>query len=288
VNARGALALALLSAVLQAAADPAPSRPPHVVPRTALRVLPTTPEGRSYQLHVHLPASFAREPQRRYPVLYTTDGYWDFTTFINAYNSKVADRVVPEFIIVGLGYAGENPDYERLRRWDLPPVKLPEPGDTGHADKFLATLERDIIPLVERDYRGDPAHRVLAGSSLGGLFTLYAMYSKPTLFQGYIAASPAVNVADDWIIQQAKAYAATGKPIKARLYVTGAELEWPAYLAGIKRYQALLPELKHPGLVFENRIIDGERHSGTKPESYARGIKFVFAPLAPETGPQKD
>ncbi|MCE4553755.1 alpha/beta hydrolase [Roseateles cellulosilyticus] len=285
---RLALSLALALGALPALAAPAPVYPPHVVPRTQLRVLPPTPEGRHYQLHVHLPASFAREPQRRYPVLYVTDGYWDFTTFINAYNSKVADRVVPEFIIVGLGYAGDNPDYDMLRRWDLPPMKLPQPGDTGHADKFLATLEHEIIPLVERDYRADPAHRVLAGSSLGGLFTLYAMYTKPALFQGYIAASPAVNVADDWIIRQARAYAATGKPIPARLYVTGAELEWPAYLAGIQRYMALLPELNHPGLVFESRIIDGERHSGTKPESYARGMKFVFAPLAPETGPQKD
>lgn len=278
----------MLSAAQAQAADPAPSYPPHIVPRTQMRVLPTTAEGRSYQLHIHLPASFARDAQRRYPVLYTTDGYWDFTTFINAYNSKVADKVVPEFIIVGLGYAGENPDYDTLRRWDLPPVKLPQPGDTGHANKFLTTLEKDIIPLVERDYRADPAHRVLAGSSLGGLFVLYAMYTKPALFDGYIAASPAVNVDNDWIIRQAKAFAATGKAIKARLYVTGAELEWPAYLAGIKRYQALLPELNHPGLVFQNRIIDGERHSGTKPESYARGIKFVFEPLAPETGPQKD
>ena len=284
------LALALLGA-LQLQAEPAPSYPPHVVPNTQLRVLPTTADGRSYQLHIHLPASFAKEPARRYPVLYVTDAYWDFTTHINAYNSKVADRVVPEFIIVGLGYAGSNLDYGQLRIWDLSPVKLPpskHPGDSGHADKFLATLERDIIPLVERDYRGDPAHRMLAGSSLGGLFTLYAMYTRPTLFEGYIAASPAVNVDNDWLIDRAKAYAATGKSIKARLYVTGAEWEWPAYLAGIKRYQALLPVLNHPGLVFQNRIIDGERHGGTKPDSYARGMRFVFEPLAPETGPSKD
>ncbi|RYE97699.1 MAG: hypothetical protein EOO78_18330, partial [Oxalobacteraceae bacterium] len=97
----------LLAALHAQAVDRSPAAaPPHVVPRTELRVLPATAEGRRYQLHIHLPKSFVSEPARRYPVLYTTDGYWDFTTFINAYNSKVADRVVPEFIIVGLGYAG--------------------------------------------------------------------------------------------------------------------------------------------------------------------------------------
>ena len=283
------LYLTFLLTALQAGAVPAdapPAYPPHAIANSLLRVLPINADGRSYQLHIHLPASFAKEPKRRYPVLYVTDGYWDFATVVVSYDNMVYDKVLPEFIIVGLGYAGEKPDYGKLREWELSPVRLG--ADSGHADKFLATLEHEIIPFMEREYRADPAHRVLAGSSLGGLFTLYAMYAKPTLFEGYIAASPAVVVGGDWIIGQAKAYAATGKPIKARLYVTGAEYEWPGFLAGIQRYQALLPQLKHPGLVFQNRTIDGERHAGTKAESYARGMRFVFEPLAPETGPSRD
>lgn len=285
---RFVLILSLILSPMTHADTPA-AYPPHSIPNTQLRALPKTADGRSYQLHVHLPASFAKEPKRRYPVLYVTDGYWDFATVVASYNNMVYDQVLPEFIIVGLGYAGDNLDYGELRGWELSPVSMPrQAGSTGHADKFLAAIERDIIPFMEREYRADPAHRVLAGSSLGGLFALYAMYSKPALFEGYIAASPAVVVGGDWIIGQAKAYAATGKPIKARLYVTGAEYEWPGFLAGIKRYQALLPELKHPGLVFQNRTIDGERHAGTKAESYTRGMRFVFEPLAPQTGPSKD
>jgi predicted alpha/beta superfamily hydrolase len=283
------LSLALLFSALLAQAQTAPSYPPHSIPNTLLRALPKSADGRSYQLHIHLPASFAKEPKRRYPVLYVTDGYWDFPTVVSSYNNLVYDKVLPEFLIVGLGYAGDNLDYGTLRGWELSPVRMnPLSGDTGNADKFLATLEREIFPLMERDYRADPAQRYLAGSSLGGLFALHAMYAQPQLFQGYIAASPAVVAGNDWIIGRAKAYAATGKAIKARLYVTGAEHEWPGFLAGIQRYQALLPELKHPGLVFQNRTIDGERHAGTKAESYTRGMRFVFEPLAPETGKSKD
>ena len=284
---RFVLILALiLSPMTQA--DTAPTAyPPHTMPDTLLRALPTNADGRAYQLHIHLPASFAKEPKRRYPVLYVTDGYWDFATVVASYNNLNYDRVVPEFIIVGLGYAGDKPDYDKLRGWELSPVRMGD-GNGGHADQFIAALQKDIFPLVERDYRGDPAQRYLAGSSLGGLFTLHAMYAHPELFKGYIAASPAVVVGGDWIIGRAKAYAATGKPIQARLYVTGAENEWPGFLAGIQRYQALLPELKHPELVFQNRTIDGERHAGTKAESYTRGMRFVFEPLAPEKGPSKD
>ena len=288
---RIALTLALVFGALQAqAADPAPAYPPHSLSHSMLRPLPPTADGRRYQLHIKLPASYAREPQRRYPVLYVTDAYWDFPLVVSTYNNLAYDEVVPEMIIVGLGYAGEQLDYQTLRDWELSPV--PGKGDrassTGHADKFLATLANDIIPLVEREYRGDPAHRVLAGSSLGGLFALYAMYARPTLFEGLIAASPAVVMGGDWILGQAKAYAATGKPIHARLFVTGAEYEWPGFLAGIQRYQALLPVLQHPGLVYRSRTIDGERHAGTKAESYTRGLRFVFEPLAPQHGPSRD
>lgn len=289
---RFVLSLAFLFAAVQAPAQTpgaAPVYAPHSMPGTLLRALPKNADGRSYQLHIHLPASFASEPKKRYPVLFVTDGYWDFATVVSSYNNLHYDKVVPEFITVGLGYAGDNLDYGQLRGWELSPVRLnPLSADSGNADKFLAALEREIFPLMERDYRADPAQRYLAGSSLGGLFTLHAMYARPDLFKGYIAASPAIVVGNDWIIGRAKAHAAAGKPIKARLYVTGAEYEWPAFLAGIKRYQALLPELKHPELVWQNRTIDGERHAGTKAESYTRGMRFVFEPIAPEKGMSKD
>ncbi|MDI1248765.1 MAG: alpha/beta hydrolase-fold protein [Lacunisphaera sp.] len=270
------------------AASPAPKYPPHVITNSELRVLPVSAHGRHYQLHVRLPGSYGTETTKRYPVLYVTDGYWDFPTIVTSYDNLAYDQVVPEFIVVGLGYAGENLDHGKLRGWELSPVRtgLLEPG-TGHAAKFLDSLEKEIIPFIEREYRADPAHRVLAGSSLGGLFALYTMYTKPELCGGYIAASPAVVVGDDWLLGYEEKFAQSGRPLKARLYVTGAENEWAGFLAGIKRYQQRLTGRHYPGFVHESRIIDGERHAGTKAESYTRGMRFVFAPLAPESGPAK-
>jgi uncharacterized protein len=263
--------------------------PPHVITNSELRTLPATADGRRYQLHVHLPASFGKQPKRRYPVLYLTDAYWDFANVVSTYTSLVEDKVLPEVIVVGLGYAGKNPDHEKLRLWELSPVDLgPNEPSSGHADKFLATLERQIFPFVEREYRADPARRMLAGSSLGGLFTLYAMYSRPELFQGYISVSPALGIGKEWLMGQAREFAKSNKAINARLFVTGAEFEWPGFLAYIKRYQQLLTELNHPGLSVETRIIEGERHSGTKAEGYTRGMRYVFAPLAPQSGPSTD
>jgi hypothetical protein len=69
----------LLSASTASAAEAAAAQPPpHVIGNSQLRVLPKNAHGREYQLHVGLPESYAKATDRRYPVVYVTDGYWDF------------------------------------------------------------------------------------------------------------------------------------------------------------------------------------------------------------------
>lgn len=254
-----------------------------VLDQIELRDLPVDADGRAYQLQVMLPASYDANPARHYPVLYLTDAYWDMPLVVFSYNNLNYDKAVPEMIIVGIGYHGEDLDYDRLRRWDLSPVTIDE-GDTnsGHAARFLHTLEHRIIPFVEENYRADPEFRALAGSSLGGLFSIYTMLTRPGLFQGHIAASPAAEVHDDWLAGYEDAFAASGKPLPTRFYMTGAEREWPEFLAAIKRFRAQFETHDYEGLVYKFRLIDGERHAGTKAESYTRGMRFVFAPLAPD------
>jgi len=258
--------------------------PPHTIPGSELRALPVNAAGRHYQLSVGLPASYAKDTARRYPVVYVTDGYWDFEKLDAIRGCLVFDKVVPEFIIVGLGYAGENLDYGTLRAWELSPVPLGGP-NTGHAAEFLATIESEIIPFVEREYRADPAHRVLAGASLGGLFTLYAMYTKPDLFSAWVAVTPAVAVNDGWLLGYEERFAQAGRQLKGRLFASMGENENPGFLSAILGYNSRIASRRYPNLAYQFRIIDGERHAGMQLESYTRGLRFVLAPLAPEQGP---
>lgn len=261
--------------------------PPHTIGNSELRELPRNAAGRHYQLHVGLPASYASQPERKYPVVYVTDAYWDFAKMDSIRGGLVYDKVVPEFIIVGLGYAGRDLNYGNLRRWELSPVQWGAGGAdaSGHAVDFLRTLETEIIPFVEHEYRADPRHRVMSGASLGGLFTLFAMYTRPELFQGYIAATPAVVVGNDWLLGYEDEAVKAGRQPRGRLYVTGGGNESPNFLGGILRYNQRVSSRRHRDLAYEFRVIDGERHSGMQVESYVRGLRFVFEPVAPETGP---
>jgi hypothetical protein len=280
-------ALAVVTAVAEE--TPAASYPPHTLPNSQLRVLPRNAAGRQYQLYISLPRNYAKDTSTHYPVVFVTDGYWDFVRLDTAKSGLIHDKYVPEFIIVGLGYPGENLNYSELRKWELSPVSLDgDSKNTGHAADFLRTLETDIIPYIDREFRTDPAHRVLAGASLGGLFTLYSMYTKPELFSGYIAVTPAVIVANDWLLGDEDAFVKAGHSAKGRLFVSVGSNESPNFVASIFRYNQRVSSRKHPELVYEFRIIDGFRHGGMQLESYVRGLAFVFAPLAPESGPSPD
>lgn len=267
-----------------ASAGPSTQYPPHAIPNTQIRVITPAVNGRTYQLHVHLPGSYNSEPSKRYPVMLVTDGYWDFATVQASYNNLNYDKLVPEFILVGLGYAGEGLDYQKMREFDLLPVSNGDPATTGHAAEFLDRIEHVFLPLIERDYRVDPSFRVLAGSSMGGLFTLYAMYARPSLFQGHIAVGPYAEFQKEWLLAYDDKFAKSKQPIKTRLYMTAAAWEWRGFRAATERLDRQLTAHQYEGLKYQFRLLDDTRHAGAKAEGYTRGMQFVFAPLAPESG----
>jgi predicted alpha/beta superfamily hydrolase len=114
------------------------------------------------------------------------------------------------------------------------------------------------------------------GHSFGGTFTLYAMFSEPELFRGYVAASPAVVYYDntDFTFEQEAEYANTHKDLPVRLYLCVGgeeELRYP-----VEEFMQKLRERNYPGLELETSTIAGERHAGVKPEAFNRGLRYIF------------
>src|SRR3546814_12716913 len=71
----------------------------------------------------------------------------------------------------------------------------------GRADRFLAFLQQELIPRIERDSR-TTSRRLLAGNSRGGLFVLYAATARTAVFDPYIANSPALRRDGDAIVER--------------------------------------------------------------------------------------
>ena len=282
-----AAAVFLAGASILSAVETKPAYPPQTIPGSQIRVLAPSAvaNGREYQLFVSLPSEYDANPEKRYPVMYLCDGYWDFNLVCGFKGNLIFDKTLPEIIVVGFGYAGGNPDVQNLRTYDYTPGPAADDRGalaSGHAREFLNAIEKEIIPFVEKEYRADPAYRVLGGSSLGGLFTLYALFEKPGLFQAYIAPSPACGWADDWLFAHEERFANSAAPLKARLYLTAAEKEWPVFRDNILRFHERLAGRSYEGFTYKFRLIDDEYHAGTKAESYNRGVRFAFEPLVPK------
>jgi predicted alpha/beta superfamily hydrolase len=250
------------------------SHPPVTIANTERRTLHARATGRDYDLYVLRPSGASRTPGARYPVVYVLDGQWDFKLLASIQGGLFYDRYVPDAIVVGITYSGAAANYDSLRAIDYTPVgSRANPGAGGGA-RFLDFLKTELIPFVESNYPADPARRMLLGSSLGGIFTLYAMFAEPGLFAGYAAVSPAVTFAERSAFAGEAAYARAHRELPTRLFIAvgGAEP-----LAGpVQEFVAQLRGRGYRGLALESRTMADERHSGVKPEAFNRGLRFLF------------
>jgi len=247
--------------------------PAVTIHNSEVRTIKSTSTGRSYDLYVRKPVDYDKNKQQKYPVLYLLDGQWDFKLLDSVIGGLLYDKVIPDILVVGIAYSGENPDYGALRAIDYTPV----PGDakgSGEGPKFLSFLKAELIPLIEANYRADPARRILGGHSFGGLFTLYAMFTDPSLFWGFLAGSPDIVFANNFIVRQEEEFAKTHKDLPVRIFFAtggGESLVTPG-IAFVRTFAGR----NYNGLHWDGRVIEGEDHAGSKPEFYSLGLRFLF------------
>jgi predicted alpha/beta superfamily hydrolase len=268
----GLLLSQTLSACAQSASSSGAPLPRVTLPGSEVRQIKSSETGRKYDIYIRLPAEYTQK--KKYPVLYLLDGHWDFKLLDSIYGGLYYDGFIPEMIIVGITYSGDNADYESLRAMDYTPVHDPSVPGSGDAPKFLAFLKKELFPLIESNYQVDASQRVLMGHSFGGTFTLYALFSEPELFSGYVAGSPAVPYGGQFAFEQEAEYASGHKDLSVRLFLFVGSEENLAY--SVEKFMKVLRERNYPGLEMETRTLEDERHAGVKPEGFNRGLRFIF------------
>lgn len=203
------LALAVSIAAMQPSllhANPAPvaapaamQGEPYVMPRAEVRRM-RSDAGGDYLIYVAWPQQ--PPPPEGYPILYLLDGTESFAIAAEYQNRLGSYARLEPGIVVGVGY----PDASR-RNFDYTPAVpggdtlMPSPGPTGGADRFLDFLAEKVIPAVEKEHPVNPERRTLAGYSLGGLFTLQALFRRPGLFRAYAASSPSIWYGDKQVLK---------------------------------------------------------------------------------------
>jgi predicted alpha/beta superfamily hydrolase len=160
-----------------------------------LREFAVAPGGVARTLRIYTPDAYDAEPGRRFPVLYMQDGQNVFAHPESAREQTWAANHAIEtvayegrsepWIIVGVDHGPERlSDYSP---WDEPAL-----GVRGRGPETLRYLTDELKPWIDRTYRTKPEGQQTAimGSSLGGLFAIYAGLARGDVFGRVGAVSP--------------------------------------------------------------------------------------------------
>lgn len=271
--------------------QPGEGRPYEIADSEAWDV-PDPVSRRGYQVFVALPPSYAKEPQRKYPVLYVTDADYAFPIIrqINRRLNLDGPRV-EEFILVGLSYAkGEDGAVSRRRDYTPTPngpSTAPSGAIHGQGQAYQTYLRDQVKPFIAARYRVDPSRALFLGHSYGSLLGAQILFTEPGLFSGYILGSPSLWYDKRRVLGMEASYAARNRDLPAKVFLYVGEYE--ALRKGDRRYsqsvdmvadnkvlEKALKDRKYPNLNLKSVVLNDEDHLSVAPRGFTQGLKYLL------------
>ncbi len=232
---------------------------------------------------VHLPESYTREPERRFPVIYVLDG--SSQDFHTAHSAALMARigVMPEVIVVGLpnvSGAGRQRDYTPpFMAQDLDDPKSPR----GAADRFLAFLKTELLPQIESAYRTAP-FRMLAGHSRGGLFVSYSLLADPQLFHARFAHSPALWRGNALLVTKLTELLNSSPQLEGFFYMSIGSEENEKMKSAYLQTRTALSQASVVGLRWHADLVAGADHNNNGELATPLGFKVLYKDWPTPTG----
>ncbi len=265
---------------------------PYEVADSEVWDVPDPVSGRGYQVFVALPPSYAKEPQRTYPVLYVTDADYAFPIIrqisrrLNLDGPKLED-----FILIGLSYAkGEDGAVSRRRDYTPTPngpSTSPAGAVHGQGRAYQTYLRDQVKPFIAARYRADPSRALFLGHSYGSLLGAQILFTEPALFSGYILGSPSLWYDKRHALGLEASYAAQNRDLPAKVFLYVGEYE--ALRKGDRRYsqsvdmvadnrtlETALRGRKYPTLSLKSVVLNEEDHLTVAPRGFTQGLRYLL------------
>ena len=216
-------------------------------------------------MSVYLPGTYDNG-SNDFPVLYLLDGKAHFTHAIAATNFLSTRGLIPPMIVVSIHNIDRNRDFSPVQTKNFP--------NTGGAENFLNFVSDELIPYINENYRSSN-FTVLMGHSFGGEFAAYTLLSKPEIFDGYIAISPYLQYADNYIVKESKNLLKPKYDNMKYFYMTvGNE---PDYYPVLSEFATNLREISSDAMAFKYSMMDMEEHNSIPYISLFNGLRFIFS-----------
>ena len=214
---------------------------------------------------ISLPDNY-KNSDKEFPVLYALDGRTHFQHASGAANYLARQNITPGIIVVAVTNVDRNRDFT--------PVKDEARPVSGGAEKFHNFLKKELISYVEKNYRASK-YKILMGHSLGGTFAAYSLLEYPDVFDAYIAVSPYLQYADNYINSQAELKLKKEYAKPKSFYMTVGEE--PDYLKVLDEFSELIQEKSDNAIKFLYIQMQGENHGTTPYLSLFNGLRFIFS-----------
>jgi uncharacterized protein len=276
--------LVLLTLLLSAAGARAQAPPLYEAPERL--VIKSQVLGEERTVLVRTPPAYAARTNERFPVLYMTDGDAHIQHTSGTVSFLARNARMPEMIVVGITNTDRTRDLTPTHVAQLPDNPNARFPTSGGADKFIKFIETELIPFVESKYRTQP-YRALAGHSLGGLFAVHTLITKPELFNSYIAVSPSLQWDNFVLIDRAKEFFKARKELNRTLFTAlGNEPGDIGDAYGL--FRDVLNKQQVPGFIWEAVKYDDEDHGSVVLRSHYAGLRKLYDgwqfPRDPNTG----
>ncbi|MBI5647733.1 MAG: alpha/beta hydrolase [Ignavibacteriae bacterium] len=246
-------------------------------------------DGMEYKIFIGLPDNYSSSSDT-YPALYFLDGWNQFGILVETYRLLRLFNDIPPLVLIGISWEGDEKAHVYNRARDYIPTHLSQhvlaerfgqdyadlfPA-SGGAPKFLAFIQDELIPFVEREYRIDTTSRGIFGHSAGGLFTAWLLFTRPELFQKYLIGSAALWWDDDYVFKQEAEYRAAHDSLTARIFVTVGSEEGEWLVTSWAKLKDRLQYRQYAGLNVTTMMFEGETHSSVIPGTYSRALRVLY------------
>jgi predicted alpha/beta superfamily hydrolase len=204
---------------------------------------------------VYLPDSYG-DGRRRYPVVYMQDGQ-------NLSDPAIAFAGQTWNLHEGLGWLagrGIEPIVVGIHNTPSRLAEYSPAADTRHGggdgDKYARFLIDTLKPRIDADYRTkrDRESTIVAGSSMGGLITLFLYFRKGSPFGGAVVISPSIWFAGRAILDLVEG----ARQAPGRIYLDAGTAEGAGTLRNVRALRRLL---RRKGYRKDNlRYVEAEGH----------------------------
>ena len=242
--------------------------------------LPELTGGEERRLYVYLPEAALDEPERRFPVLYMFDGHNVFFDEDATYGKSwglgeyLDEHETP--LIVAAVECNHHPDHGRIIEYaPFDFTARPYGSVKGRGKDTMDWIVNELKPRLDASYPTlpDREHTFIAGSSMGGLMSLYALTAYNYVFSRAAALSPSLEF--DGVGLRRLIESAPIAPDTV-LYMDYGEREWGWAKSASRRFGATVSRLLRRGVRVTARVVPEGEHCEA---SWERQIPFFIPTL---------